>query len=71
MEGCNSILCNDAEAVINIPFLHFRCNRWRIDSRFLDLFNAEIGHNGTDRTAHGTTVDLFVDFVIEDKIVVR
>ena len=40
------------------------------DSLISSIHHAKIGHNWDDRTAHRAAMDLFVNYVIEHKIVV-
>ena len=70
MESWHIVFFDDAEAVIDITFPDFRRDGWTVNRTFLDFFHTEIGHYRANWTAHSASVYLFIDSVIEHKIVV-
>ena len=41
------------------------------DCWFFDLFHTEVSNNGTKGAAHGATMNLLLNFIVEHKIIVR
>lgn len=70
MEGWDIIFFNDVEVIINVFFLNFWGNGWIIDCGFFDFFYVKIGYNWVNRVVYCIVMNLFVNYVIEYKIVV-
>ena len=71
MEGWDIVFSNDAKPIVNVPFpIKFWGNELITDCGLFDLLHAKTGHNRAERTAHCTAMDLFINSVIEHKILV-
>ena len=68
VERINSVSFNDAEIIANIPFPWWSGSC--VDGHLFDCFHIKIGNHRTNGTAHGTTMDLFMNTVTVDEIVV-
>ena len=70
MEGWDIVLPNDAKTIVHVPFPNFEANGWNTYCGLFDLLHAKIGNNGAEGTAHRTAMDLFINSLVEHKIVV-
>ena len=61
---------NNAKTVVYIPLPKFQRDRSRVDCCFFFFFHALVGYYRADGATHSTTVDLFVDSVIINKVVI-
>lgn len=70
MESWYIVFFDDVEVVIDIMFLDFRRDGWIVNCIFFDFFYIEIGYYRVNWIVYSVFVYLFIDFVIEYKIVV-